>query len=164
MRFFTLISDVNFAKREIDCRRKKWYYVADKTNLLPVGSAEVEPGVELLDGLWLPLLLTLLMAVKTSPGGSGFLCSCICCRRRATWAASTRCLSAISRHFGHKQSLHRQKPLCPFKIESKPWFRHRAHFGVRFFSAAACVCLPWAALLPAATVEPLVVKLLPPCE
>lgn len=135
------------------------------TQLPVVSAALVDPGVELLEELWLSLLLTRVIAVNTSPGGSGLRCSCICCRRSATCAAKTLCRSAINKHFGHRQSLHRQNPLCPFKIESKPWFRHRAHFGVRFFSAAAaCACL-LAALLLVATEEPAVVVKLPlPCE
>ena len=128
----------------------------------------VETGEGLRDGFWdsLPILV---IAVNTSPGGNGLRCSCICWRRSATWAARTRCRSAMRRHFGHRQSLHRQKPLWPFKIESKPWFRHRAHFGVRFFSEDCAVCdWAWAclplALFAVATVELLVVKLLPPWE
>ena len=90
----------------------------------------------------LPSLIA--MAVNISPGGRGALCSCICCLLNATCAARTRCLSAIKRHFGHRQSLHRQNPLCPLRIESKPWFLHLAHFGVRFFSK---LLFPWVKLI-----------------
>lgn len=59
------------------------------------------------------------------------LSSCACCLRRATWAAMTRCLSAIRVHLAHTQSLHRQKRLWPFSADTTPWLRQRAHFGVR---------------------------------
>lgn len=59
------------------------------------------------------------------------LTSVACCLLRATWAAITRCLSTTSRQLAHWQSLQRQKRLCPFKQDTTPWLRHRAHFGVR---------------------------------
>ncbi len=43
----------------------------------------------------------------------------------------TLCLSTTSRQLAHWQSRHRQCFLCPFRQETTPWFRHRAHFGVR---------------------------------
>lgn len=62
---------------------------------------------------------------------SNCLTSVACCLRSATCAAMTRCLSTTSRQFAHWQSLHRQNLLCPFRQDTTPWFRHRAHFGVR---------------------------------
>lgn len=47
------------------------------------------------------------------------------------WAAITLCLSSTSRQPGQRQSRQRHNRLCPFKHEITPWFRHRAHFGVR---------------------------------
>lgn len=57
--------------------------------------------------------------------------SVACCLLRATCAAITRCLSTTSRQLAHWQSLQRQKRLCPFRQDTTPWFRQRAHFGVR---------------------------------
>ena len=54
-----------------------------------------------------------------------------CCLLKATWAAMTRCLSAIRLQSGHVQSLHLQNLLWPFKMDTTPWFRQRAHFGSR---------------------------------
>ena len=48
-----------------------------------------------------------------------------------TWAAITRCLSAIKLHLLQLQSLNWQCLLCPFNHEINPWFRHRAHLGRR---------------------------------
>jgi len=48
-----------------------------------------------------------------------------------TWAAMTRCLSAISLHFWHWQSLQLQKRLWPFSGDTKPWFLQREHLGIR---------------------------------
>lgn len=59
------------------------------------------------------------------------LSSCVCWRLRATCAAMTRCLSAISVHWAQLQSRHLQYLLCPFNHETIPWFRQRAHLGVR---------------------------------
>lgn len=59
------------------------------------------------------------------------LSSWVCWRLRATCAAMTRCLSAISVHWAQLQSLHLQNLLWPFNHETTPWFRHRAHFGTR---------------------------------
>lgn len=66
--------------------------------------------------------------------------SWVCWRLSATWAAMTRCLSAISVHWAQLQSLHLQNLLWPFNHETTPWFRHRAHFGTRgcFRSAKDC--------------------------
>lgn len=54
-----------------------------------------------------------------------------CCLLSATWAAITRCLSAIKLQSAQLQSLHLQNLLCPFKIETTPWFLQRAHLGRR---------------------------------
>lgn len=59
------------------------------------------------------------------------LTSVACCLLRATCAAITRCLSTTSRQLAHWQSLQRQKRLCPFRHDTTPWLRQRAHFGVR---------------------------------
>lgn len=42
------------------------------------------------------------------PSSLASFSSCACCRLRATWAAITLCLSAISVHFAQAQSLQRQ--------------------------------------------------------
>ena len=57
--------------------------------------------------------------------------SAACCLFSATWAAMTRCRSAIKLHLAHRQSLNLQCLLCPFSQEIMPWFRHRAHLGFR---------------------------------
>ena len=49
----------------------------------------------------------------------------------------TRCLSAISVHLAHTQSLHLQYRLCPLSAETTPWLRQRAHFGVRWYRSVA---------------------------
>lgn len=54
-----------------------------------------------------------------------------CCLRNATWAAMTRCLSAIRLQSEQAQSLHLQNLLWPLRMEMTPWFLHRAHFGDR---------------------------------
>lgn len=59
------------------------------------------------------------------------LSSWVCWRLKATCAAMTRCLSAISVHWAQLQSLHLQNLLWPFNHDTTPWFRHRAHFGTR---------------------------------
>ena len=48
-----------------------------------------------------------------------------------TCAAMTRCLSWMRLHLAHSQSRYLQVLLCPFSQEMTPWFRHRAHFGLR---------------------------------
>lgn len=55
-----------------------------------------------------------------------------------TCAAITRCLSAISVHLAHTQSLQRQYRLCPFRAETTPWFLHLAHLGVRCWTKINC--------------------------
>ena len=50
---------------------------------------------------------------------------------RATWAAMTRCRSTTNKQLVHWHSFHRQSFLCPFRQETTPWLRHRAHLGVR---------------------------------
>jgi hypothetical protein len=57
--------------------------------------------------------------------------SCCCCRRNATCAAITLCLSAIRLQSGQAQSFHLQNRLCPLRIDITPWFLHLAHFGDR---------------------------------
>ena len=52
-------------------------------------------------------------------------------RLSATWAAMTRCRSTTSRQFAHWQSFQRHWRLCPFRHDTTPWLRHRAHLGVR---------------------------------
>lgn len=56
--------------------------------------------------------------------------SCVCCLRRATWAAITRWRSAIRVHCAQLQSLHWQYRLWPFSQDTTPWLRQRAHLGV----------------------------------
>lgn len=51
-------------------------------------------------------------------------------RLTVTWAAMTLCLSAISLHLGHWQSLQLQKRLCPFRGDTQPWFLQREHLGI----------------------------------
>ena len=63
--------------------------------------------------------------------------SCACCLLSATWAAITLCLSAISVHLAHMQSLHLQYRLWPFKAETTPWFLQRAHLGVLGYRSVA---------------------------
>ena len=48
----------------------------------------------------------------------------------ATCAAMTRCRSTTNRQLAHWQSLQRQVRLWPFRHDTTPWLRHRAHFGV----------------------------------
>jgi hypothetical protein len=48
----------------------------------------------------------------------------------------TRCLSAMSVHFGQAQSRHLQNRLWPFSADTTPWLRHRAHFGVLWYLSA----------------------------
>ena len=43
----------------------------------------------------------------------------------------TRCRSTTSVQLGQRQSRHLHSFLCPFRLDTTPWFRHRAHFGVR---------------------------------
>ena len=67
-----------------------------------------------------------------------------------TWAAMTRCLSAIKLHLLQLQSLNWQCLLCPFNHEINPWFRHRAHLGRRAevsFSSTKSSALAATALL-----------------
>lgn len=47
-----------------------------------------------------------------------------------TWAAMTLCLSTMSLHLRHWQSLQLQKRLCPFRGDTKPWFLQREHLGI----------------------------------
>lgn len=47
-----------------------------------------------------------------------------CCRLNATWAAITRCLSAIKLQSGQLQSRHLQNRLWPFRMDTTPWLRH----------------------------------------
>ena len=54
-----------------------------------------------------------------------------------TWAAMTRCLSAMSVHLAQRQSRHLQYLLCPFSADTCPWLRHRAHFGVLWYLSLA---------------------------
>lgn len=56
-----------------------------------------------------------------------------------TWAAIIRCRSTTSWQFGHTHSLQRHNFLWPLRQEITPWFRHRAHFGVRRKRFAFCV-------------------------
>lgn len=42
----------------------------------------------------------------------------------------TLCLSTMSLHLGHWQSLQLQKRLCPFRGDTKPWFLQREHLGI----------------------------------
>lgn len=65
-----------------------------------------------------------------SPSSRASFSSWACCLLRATWAAITLCLSAISVHLAQTQSLQRQYLLCPLRAETTPWFRQRAHLGV----------------------------------
>ena len=48
-----------------------------------------------------------------------------------TCAAMTLCLSAMRLHLQQAQSLNLQCRLWPFSHEIIPWFRQRAHFGLR---------------------------------
>ena len=52
-------------------------------------------------------------------------------RLSATWAAMTRCRSTTSRQLAHWQSFQRHWRLCPFRHDTTPWLRQRAHLGVR---------------------------------
>jgi hypothetical protein len=49
----------------------------------------------------------------------------------------TRCRSAIRVHLAQTQSLHLQYRLCPLRADTTPWFRHRAHLGVRWYRSVA---------------------------
>ena len=49
---------------------------------------------------------------------------------RATCAAMTLCRSTTSRQLAQWQSRQRQWRLWPFRHDTTPWLRHRAHFGV----------------------------------
>ena len=71
------------------------------------------------------------VCVQRSPLSRASFSSCACWRRSATCAAITRWRSAISVHLAHAQSRHRQKRLWPLSALTTPWFRQRAHFGVR---------------------------------
>lgn len=66
--------------------------------------------------------------------------SVACCLLRATWAAITRCLSTTRRQFAHWQSRQRQKRLWPFRHDTTPWFRQRAHLGLRVSLRVGCCC------------------------
>lgn len=66
------------------------------------------------------------------------LTSAACCRLSATCAAMTRCRSTTRRQQAQRQSLQRQKRLWPFKQETTPWFRQRAHFGLRDILRGFC--------------------------
>lgn len=73
------------------------------------------------------------------------LTSAACCRLRATCAAMTRWRSTTSRQQAQRQSLQRQKRLWPFRQETTPWFRQRAHFGLRVILRGfiwGCCCCP----------------------
>lgn len=70
------------------------------------------------------------------------LTSAACCRRSATCAAMTRCRSTTSRQQAQRQSLQRQKRLWPFKHDTTPWFRQRAHLGLRVILRAFCCWWP----------------------
>ncbi|CAG11570.1 unnamed protein product [Tetraodon nigroviridis] len=80
------------------------------------------------------------------PGGLSTqrqICACnrdaaACCRLSATCAAMTRCRSTTSRQQAQRQSLQRQKRLWPFKQETTPWFRQRAHLGLRDILRGFC--------------------------
>ena len=73
-----------------------------------------------------------LAAVLTPPKKLSCLkCDIIKRLQICTWAAITRCLSAIKLHFAQEQSLHWQCRLWPFSQEIMPWFLHRAHLGLR---------------------------------
>lgn len=66
------------------------------------------------------------------------LTSAVCCRLSATCAAMTRCRSTTSRQQAQRQSLQRQNRLWPFKHETTPWFRQRAHLGLRAILRGFC--------------------------
>lgn len=68
----------------------------------------------------------------------GLLTSAACCRLSATCAAMTRCRSTTSRQQAQRQSLQRQNRLWPFKQETTPWFRQRAHLGLRVILRGFC--------------------------
>lgn len=73
------------------------------------------------------------------------LTSAACCRLRATCAAMTRWRSTTSRQQAQRQSRQRQKRLWPFRQETTPWFRQRAHFGLRVILRGfiwGCCCCP----------------------
>lgn len=105
----------------------------------------------------IPTLFCLLMTVYMTDNGPvlGFifpvyarsptwscevLTSAACCRLSATCAAMTRWRSTTSRQQAHRQSLQRQKRLWPFKHETTPWFRQRAHLGLRVILRGFCWC------------------------
>lgn len=66
------------------------------------------------------------------------LTSVACCLRRATCAAITRCRSTTSTQFAHWQSRQRQKRLWPLRQDTTPWFRQRAHLGLRVALRGVC--------------------------
>lgn len=68
------------------------------------------------------------------------LTSVACCLRRATCAAITRCRSTTSIQFVHWQSRQRQKRLWPLRQDTTPWFRQRAHLGLRVILRCVAVC------------------------
>lgn len=85
------------------------------------------------------LLLPLLLGSSLIPCIDSCCCNWIalrysswsCCLLNATCAAITRCLSAIKLQSAQLQSLHLQNLLCPFRMETTPWFLHLAHLGSR---------------------------------
>lgn len=70
--------------------------------------------------------------------GNSHLISRICADLKLTCAAMMRCRSTTNWQLGHIHSRQRHNFLCPFKQEITPWFRHRAHFGVRKNRFAFC--------------------------
>jgi hypothetical protein len=54
-----------------------------------------------------------------------------------TCAAMTRCLSAMRVHLAQTQSRHLQYRLWPFRADTTPWLRQRAHLGVRWYRSVA---------------------------
>lgn len=64
--------------------------------------------------------------------------SAACCRLSATCAAMTRCRSTTSRQQAQRQSLQRQKRLWPLRHDTTPWFRQRAHLGLRVILRGFC--------------------------
>lgn len=61
-----------------------------------------------------------------------------CCLRSATCAAITRCLSSTSTQLAHRHSRQRHVRLWPLRRDTTPWFRQRAHFGLR----TGALCAP----------------------
>lgn len=89
------------------------------------------------------IIITSLLSWLLRSGASvrvpcALLTSAACCRLSATCAAMTRCRSTTSRQQAQRQSLQRQKRLWPFKQETTPWFRQRAHLGLRDILRGFC--------------------------